>query len=87
MPIVEGLEADSHKYIIEGVIDHEVVERQSRVAAEKYGTSSVVHYHPHGVPCVNREGNSPKHEPYGEVRIHYGTIKPQLLTLVNKPIA
>jgi hypothetical protein len=79
MPTVEGLEADHHKYVVDGKIDPEVMQRQSRLQGEKLGETSVLHYHRHGEPCKNADGSPKKHEGYGFVeRIDASR------TLVNK---
>jgi hypothetical protein len=62
VPVVEGIAADYHKYVIDGLIDAEVVERQSR-KQEQDGKTIVVHHHKQTEVCGAR-----RHQVYGDVK-------------------
>jgi hypothetical protein len=59
---VNGIFADHHKYVIDGVIDADVVATQSRKQADK-GEAVYVHWHKFNEDCTDKH-----HETYGPCR-------------------
>jgi len=58
--VVNGIQADHHKYVIADRIDPAVVAQQSRIQLEKRQETSVVHHHRAAETCKGRE-----HDFYG----------------------
>jgi hypothetical protein len=62
VPVINGVRAAHHVFIIAGVVDGDVCEHQARQKWEKLGDTSVLHWHDSGTPC-----GSSRHKVYGDI--------------------
>lgn len=76
MNVVHGIDADHHKYIINGLIDADVVREQSRRQWEQRAETTVIHWHKADNSCPDNS-----HESFGISDEAMATL---LRPLVNK---